>query len=640
MSSMFTSQVDPRSAPPQFDADGNAYDADGNLIPPVTQPMQPPARVGAFNAPLIDLTDAGNRDLSVPTNGMDARRSRVLARRVERGQAESGMFDPAPVDQAQQAVDDSQAADPHAGMDARRSRVQARHVLRDQMSPRVAPAPQQQGGGMFNSPLPPMDASGNYIDTQEDHTPNPGPGQMAAQAGRAIGGAVSNAAGWVGEKFRKGFDPNYYETPKRIASYDNPGTDLTETLPQQSSMFNITPGAQARPLAPEETARALSPQDVQARQLGPATSSEPQPAPAAGDPPMSKGSEAAVAARGAQKSMGVDGGTKGQPAKSMMTPSPAADTAQPAAAPTVNSQSKEYLDALKTFMAPDAEETPKEKRSRLQKALLVGGLSMMSAASKPGATFFGSAGEGGLAGVGASEKEQAMRLAKAKDKRERGMTLAKAGYEVGKDDRTAGQKDQEIAIQRKRGETEDEWRRREAEHQVRVDAETGRYHSGELAARNREVDSADAARKNPKSAVRDQAAVIGESYDTAFPKRADESAEDYAARRGRAVYRGLTERKGDDDAGLIKQASANLGKDINYNLMENGLDKDAAFNAEVERLRNVRPSSSGGDGGGVRTAAPAKAPSMPTDASKRVKGQKYSTPNGAVVTWTGTGWVK
>lgn len=277
--------------------------------------------------------------------------------------------------------------------------------------------------------------------------------------------------------------------------------------PPMESMF-AADDTQMRPLGPEPTLRPLAPDTTQLRPL----SGEGGPAPA-------------------QQPGAARPKPKAQAPRSMMAPVEQPPAAQPqpveraAAAQQPNNQN-EYLATLKEALKDDGEETPQERSRRLQRSVFMGGMAMMAAAGKPYATFGGSLGEGGMAGARESERIENDRTGRKDKKRANAVEFAKAGYQVGRDTSSDARADRSIGIQEEnaaglkssRGETERHNRAEEGLGRERID-------------------------KGPQSSMRDQKAVLGETFDEANERGAGETPEQFKRRRARWVSQALTQRK-------------------------------------------------------------------------------------------------
>ena len=130
---------------------------------------------------------------------------------------------------------------------------------------------------------------------------------------------------------------------------------------------------------------------------------EPEPATLPGQ--EGQASEDQVGGLGARTAGGPAGGAGGL-ASQVPSPFQAATGRQPERDPErfdFDSIVKEYEDGVAEINKMDIEPDEKERRRALSQSLLVAGLSMMAAASQPGATALGALGEGGLQGVGQYE---------------------------------------------------------------------------------------------------------------------------------------------------------------------------------------------------------------------------------------------
>lgn len=266
-----------------------------------------------------------------------------------------------------------------------------------------------------------------------------------------------------------------------------------------------------------------------------------------------------------------------------------------------------YMETLKKSLEDDPEETPAEKQKRLQKALFVGGMSMMAASGKH--DFWESLGRGGMAGAQASDEEENQRLAKRDKKRDRATTLAKAGYDVSNDTRKAGLDERKLGADELRAQAEADGRGETARHNKAMEGIEGQRAANERSRAD-----------NPRSSMRDQRANLEELFNDSEPKAEGETDQAYKRRRAAFVLKSMTERK--QAGGLQDRLAARraLKDSIEFQTADED-SQEEMIQAELER----------GGGGGIAAPiapAPAAGPKEGATATNPKTGQKLVFRNG------------
>lgn len=264
-----------------------------------------------------------------------------------------------------------------------------------------------------------------------------------------------------------------------------------------------------------------------------------------------------------------------------------ADTRK-ADAETTAKASGEYVKALQSMMQDVPDETKEQRRSRLQNALFVGGMSMMAAGSKDGANFGGSLAAGGLAGYGVSQDEQDKRKAEFRQKQGAGVKAAQVGYEGAKDNRAADQRDEDNYDKRL-------FNKNSMKRYSDQNSETGRH--------NRRMEQLDADRiakgqDGPKSAQRDLGAYFEGLYKRTHPTAPDAEVADF-------VMKSMTDHKGMTADEVTNSVISTLNKDPNYQFASDDekAQMEDAFLARRTAMSNRvagKPTAPGGAGAGAR----------------------------------------
>lgn len=231
---------------------------------------------------------------------------------------------------------------------------------------------------------------------------------------------------------------------------------------------------------------------------------------------------------------------------------------------------EKYIKSLESSFADIPDETPEERKKRIQEALFIGGLSMMAAGSEDGANFGGSLSRGALTGFGVFKDAEERRKAEAKERQGRDAKVAEAEYSIARDNRSYGLDKQRVDS--------------DADYRTTTAAETARANRAREAL-DRERIEKDIA--GPKSAQRDQGAYFEELYKRTNPGASDQEIAGF-------VRDALTNRRGMGEEELRLRVITSFDKDPNFQFADE-VTQEEMIEKRMTQLLKGRNGGGGGD---------------------------------------------